>query len=174
MYFDEDIVLDVRLNFLDKFVDKFVIIESEYNHKGEKRTPLFDINNFKKFKNKIKYILINDIPPGIEIINTTDNKKEIYRKSIFNAWKRENLQRNQIQKGLLEVNNEDWIIISAKRFVAPITLVGLTALSVLTNTNFSTSYFTDSSDRFIVPNILVLIASHGKFSCIGTCLYAAA
>tara|TARA_B100000768_G_scaffold165560_1_gene168228 strand:- start:54 stop:947 length:894 start_codon:yes stop_codon:yes gene_type:complete len=112
MYFDEDIVLDVRLNFLDKFVDKFVIIESEYNHKGEKRTPLFDINNFKKFKNKIKYILINDIPPGIEKINTADNKKEIYRKSIFNAWKRENLQRNQIQKGLLEVNNEDWIIIS--------------------------------------------------------------
>jgi beta-1,4-mannosyl-glycoprotein beta-1,4-N-acetylglucosaminyltransferase len=34
MYFDEDIVLDVRLNFLDKFVDQFVIIESEYNHRG--------------------------------------------------------------------------------------------------------------------------------------------
>jgi len=38
MYFDEDIVLDVRLNVLDKYVDKFVIIESEFNHKGEKRT----------------------------------------------------------------------------------------------------------------------------------------
>ena len=31
---------------------------------------------------------------------------------IFNAWKRENLQRNQIQKGLTEANKEDWIIIS--------------------------------------------------------------
>ena len=57
MYFDEDVVLDVRLNFLDKFVDKFIIIESEYNHKGEKRIPLFNINKFKKFKNKIRYIL---------------------------------------------------------------------------------------------------------------------
>ena len=112
MYFDEDVVLDVRLNFLDKFVDKFVIIESEYNHKGERRTPLFDINKFKKFKDKIIYILINDIPLGIEEINTEDNKKEVYRKSIFNAWKRENLQRNQIQKGLKEANEEDWIIIS--------------------------------------------------------------
>ena len=77
MYFDEDIVLDVRLNFLDKFVDKFVIIESEYNHKGEKRTPLFDINKFKKFENKIKYILTNNIPPGIEKINTEDKKKTL-------------------------------------------------------------------------------------------------
>ena len=44
MYFDEDVVLDVRLNFLDEFVDKFIIIESKYNHKGEERIPLFDIN----------------------------------------------------------------------------------------------------------------------------------
>ena len=112
MYFDEDVVLDVRLNFLDKFVDKFVIIESEYNHKGEKRIPLFNINKFKKFKDKIKYILTSDIPPGIEKINKEDKQNEIYRKSIFNAWKRENLQRNQIQRGLTEANKEDWVIIS--------------------------------------------------------------
>ena len=112
MYFDEDIVLDIRLNFLDKFVDKFVIIESKYDHKGERRTPLFNINKFEKFKDKIKYILVNDIPPGIEKINTEDKENEIYRKSIFNAWKRENLQRNQIQRGLVEANKEDWIIIS--------------------------------------------------------------
>jgi len=112
MYFDEDVVLDVRLNFLDKFVDKFVIIESEYNHKGEKRIPLFNINKFKKFKNKIRYILTSDIPPGIEKINKEDKQNEIYRKSIFNAWKRENLQRNQIQRGLTEANEEDWVIIS--------------------------------------------------------------
>jgi beta-1,4-mannosyl-glycoprotein beta-1,4-N-acetylglucosaminyltransferase len=112
MYFDEDIVLDVRLNFLDKYVDQFIIIESEYNHKGEKRTPLFNINKFEKFKNKIKYILTNDIPPKIEDFKVNDNKNEIYRKSIFNAWKRENLQRNQIQQGLIDANKEDWIIIS--------------------------------------------------------------
>ena len=110
MYFDEDIVLDVRLNFLNEFVDQFVIIESEYNHRGEKRVPLFKIDKFKKYKDKIKYILINDIPPGIEIINKED--EDVYRKSIFNASKRENFQRNQILKGLIEANEEDWIIIS--------------------------------------------------------------
>ena len=112
MYFDEDIVLDVRLNYLDKYIDQFIIIESEYNHKGEKRTPLFDINRFKKFENKIKYILTNDIPPGIENIKIDDNESEIYRKSIFNAWKRENLQRNQISVGLSGAQKEDWVIIS--------------------------------------------------------------
>ena len=112
MYFDEDIVLDVRLNYLDKYVDKFIIIESKYNHKGEKRTPLFNIDKFKKFENKIKYILTNKIPTGIENIKTDDNKSEIYRKSIFNAWKRENLQRNQISEGLSDAQEEDWVIIS--------------------------------------------------------------
>jgi len=112
MYFDEDIVLDVRLNVLDKYVDKFVIIESEFNHKGEKRNPLFDINKFIKFKDKIEYILIGTMPNEIESISEKDSKNEIYRKSIFNAWKRENYQRNQIKKGLVSANNEDWIIIS--------------------------------------------------------------
>jgi len=112
MYFDEDVVLDVRLNFLDKFVDKFVIIESEYNHKGEIRTPLFNINKFEKFRNKIIYILTNDLPSGIEKVNKEDSLNETYSKSIFNAGKRENFQRNQIQKGLTEANKEDWIIIS--------------------------------------------------------------
>ena len=46
MYFDEDIVLDVRLNLLDKYVDYFIIVESIYNHKGEKRNPQFDIKKF--------------------------------------------------------------------------------------------------------------------------------
>ena len=112
MYFDEDIVLDVRLNFLDKYVDKFVIVESEYNHKGEKRKPQFDINKFSKFKDKIIYILKKDVPEGIEKIDDTDDNNKIYRKSIFNSWKRENLQRNNIIDGLVNADPNDWILIS--------------------------------------------------------------
>jgi len=125
MYFDEDVVLEVRLNFLDEFVDKFIIVESGYNHKGEKRTPLFNIENFKKFEHKIKYILTNDIPPNIEKINKEDNQSEIYRKSIHNAWKRENLQRNQIQNGLTDANREDWIIISDLDEIPNLTKINL-------------------------------------------------
>ena len=34
MYFDEDLILDIRLNTLDKYVDKFIICEAKYNHRG--------------------------------------------------------------------------------------------------------------------------------------------
>ena len=112
MYFDEDIVLDVRLNFLNDYVDKFVIIESEYNHRGEKREPKFNIKKFEKFKDKIIYILKKDIPFDIEEISDSDNENEHYRKSIFNASKRENLQRNQILDGLKDLEPNDWVIIS--------------------------------------------------------------
>ena len=112
MYFDEDVVLDVRLNILNEYVDKFIIVESKFNHKGEERQPLFDINKFNKFKDKIIYILKSNKPEGIEKIQALDSRDEIYKKSIFNAWKRENLQRNQIMDGLIEADQNDWILIS--------------------------------------------------------------
>ena len=112
MYFDEDVVLDVRLNILDKYVDKFVIIESIFNHKGERRQPMFDMKKFSKFKHKIIYILKSDIPINIETIKDTDNKRETTLKLIYNAVKRENFQRNQIMDGLKEAEQNDWIIIS--------------------------------------------------------------
>ena len=112
MYFDEDIVLEVRLNFLDKFVDKFVIIESEYNHKGEKRTPLFNIDKFKKFEDKIIYLIHDEVPKGIQIINTNDSHAHTSWKYIENALLRENAQRNYILKGLNIAEKNDFILVS--------------------------------------------------------------
>jgi len=112
MYFDEDIVLDVRLNCLNNYVDKFVIIEAEYNHKGEKRKPKFDIKNFHLFEDKIIYLLVNQEAPFIEEINDSDSEDEKGGKLIMNALKRENFQRNHIADGLTEAADEDWIIIS--------------------------------------------------------------
>ena len=37
MYFDEDLLLDLRLNVLNKFVKKFVITEATYNHNGSEK-----------------------------------------------------------------------------------------------------------------------------------------
>ena len=84
MYFDEDLVLDLRLNYLANFVDKFVIIESAYNHKGEKRKLQFDIKNFKKFENKIIYLPSNKIPNDIQEINTNDSEDRKYSKQRSN------------------------------------------------------------------------------------------
>jgi len=112
MYFDENTVLDVRLNYLNKYVDKFVIIEAEYNHKGEKRKPQFDIKNFEKFKDKIIYLLIKQKIPGMYEINDFDSDDKKNGKYVMNALKRENFQRNCIADGLSDASDEDWIIIS--------------------------------------------------------------
>ena len=50
LYFDEELLLDLRLNCLNRFVDKFVIVESKFTHSGKKRELLFDINKYSKFK----------------------------------------------------------------------------------------------------------------------------
>ena len=112
MYFDEDLILDLRLNYLDNFVDKFVIVESTYNHNGEKRKPQFDLNKFKKFENKITYLLIDHHEKDFFSIKDTDNLDQVAGKKIMNALKRENYQRNFLIKGLIEATDEDWIIIS--------------------------------------------------------------
>ena len=36
-YFDEDILLDFRLNVLENFVDYFVIVEAKEDHQGNKK-----------------------------------------------------------------------------------------------------------------------------------------
>ena len=112
MYFDEDLILDVRLNILDRYVDYFVIIESVFNHKGEKRLLKFDIEKFKKFKNKIRYLVCDKLPDNLENITSKDFGVKKEKKFINNAVKRENFQRNYIQEGLEDANNNDLILIS--------------------------------------------------------------
>ena len=73
MYFDEDLLLDIRLNILNNYVSKFVITEATYTHNGSKKKLRFDINNFKKFKDKIKYIIVNEQPSNILEINENDD-----------------------------------------------------------------------------------------------------
>jgi len=112
MYFDEDIVLNLRLNYLKKYVDYFVIVESLFDHKGNKRKPHFNLKKFEKFKDKIIYILIDHEPKNIKKINKSDSKKLVLNKSIMNALRRENYQRNFIVNGLEKAKDQDWIIIS--------------------------------------------------------------
>ena len=112
MFFDEEMLLELRLNTLNKFVDKFVIVESSYTHSGKDKKLIFDINKYSKFKDKIHYIVLKDPPAGIEEANSNDDEGEISRKEILNALKRENLQRDTILNGLKDADKNDWIIIS--------------------------------------------------------------
>ena len=112
MYIDEDIVLDIRLNSLDKYVDYFVIVESNFTHKGDKRKLRFNQKKFEKFKNKIIYLVYDQEPSDLYILYNDDDDADISTKYIFNASKRENSQRNFIQNGLQNANNEDIVMVS--------------------------------------------------------------
>ena len=112
MYFDEEVVLDIRLNTLNEFVDYFVIVESKFTHSGDERKLKFNPQKFEKFKDKIIYLIYENQPPGIEIVQTEDTRLQKVKKYLFNAIYRENGQRNYIEKGLHNAEKNDLILIS--------------------------------------------------------------
>ena len=93
-YWDEDLLLDLRLNILDEYVDYFVIIEGNRTWQNNPKKLRFDINKFSKFKHKIIYIPVEDMPDG------------------DNPYLRENFQRNCISRGIMRAKDTDLILIS--------------------------------------------------------------
>ena len=117
MFFDEEMLLDLRLNIMDKYVDKFVITEATYMHSGRPKKLLFDINKFSKFKDKIIYNIVDRKPLNIETIYEKDEDKNDTRgqKLVNNSNKREHYQRNMAQESLKilsEADPEDIILIN--------------------------------------------------------------
>ena len=112
MYFDEDLLLDLRLNTLNKYVKKFVITEATYTHNGSKKKLNFDINKFKKFRDKINYIVVDEPPPNIIKLNDGENKNKRGEKLILNGMARDYFQRENLNKGLKEAENDDLILVS--------------------------------------------------------------
>ena len=82
MFFDEELLLDLRLNIMDKYVDKFVITEATYMHNGKRKNLIFNIEKFSKFKDKIIYIVVDKPPPDllkVEDGDTSENKESKIR-----------------------------------------------------------------------------------------------
>ena len=112
MYFDEDLLLDIRLNYLNKFVKKFVITEASYTHNGNKKKLNFDVNKFGKFKDKIIYIVVDKEPKNIIKLSRGENEEKRGEKLILNGMARDYYQRECIQKGLNQALEDDIILIS--------------------------------------------------------------
>ena len=112
MYFDEDLLLDLRLHSLDKFVKKFVITEATYTHNGTKKKLNFDIKKFKKFENKINYIIVDNQPKNILDLSDKDTKEERGEKLILNGMARDYFQRENLFQGIGEASSDDLILIS--------------------------------------------------------------
>tara|TARA_X000001036_G_scaffold271706_1_gene252301 strand:- start:4641 stop:5510 length:870 start_codon:yes stop_codon:yes gene_type:complete len=112
MYFDEDLLLDLRLNYLDKFVKKFVITEATYTHNGNKKKLRFDINKFKKFKDKITYLVVDKQPDNILNMVEGESEKKRGEKLILNGMARDYYQRDVLKKGLTNTLDNDLILVS--------------------------------------------------------------
>ena len=80
MFYDEEVVLDIRLNSLKNSVDCFVIVESKFYHNGKKRDLKFDINKYPKFKDKIIYIVQDEEPLNLERIKKDEEESPIEKK----------------------------------------------------------------------------------------------
>lgn len=94
LYHNENLILEIRLNELSKYIDKFIIVESRFDHQGNKKNLNFKIENFQNFKEKIIYLVIDSFPKN------------------FSNWQRENYQRNFLLNGLSEAKKDDYVIIS--------------------------------------------------------------
>tara|TARA_B100001093_G_scaffold139713_1_gene132299 strand:- start:316 stop:1185 length:870 start_codon:yes stop_codon:yes gene_type:complete len=128
MYFDEEVVLDLRLNTLNNYVDYFVIVESIFTHKGDKRELKFNHEKFKKFKDKIIYLVFDQEPKEIQKIDANDSDTTKSGKYILNAAYRENGQRNFISEGLKNAAKNDMILISDVDEIPNLDLVNLSEI----------------------------------------------
>ena len=61
-FFEENMIMDIRFNILNPYVDKFIVCESLYTHSGKKKDINFNVNDYPKFKNKIIHLILEDEP----------------------------------------------------------------------------------------------------------------
>ena len=76
-------------------VDRFIIIEGNKYFNGESKKKIFNISNFVKYEKKIEYYFVEDFP-----------------KHDGNNWNYEFYQRNQISRGLKDLNKDDYVLVS--------------------------------------------------------------
>ena len=104
MYYNEDVVLDLRLNMLNKFVDFFVIVESRFNHKGEEKKLNFDINKYPEFKDKITHLVVETEPNNLKTMSDSNKR--------YNSIRRIEHQRNFVINYFTKENDNDWLVYS--------------------------------------------------------------
>ncbi len=93
-FYNENFIFELRYNVIKDFVDYFVVCESKYDHKGNKKNLNFDIKKYSKDK-KIKYVVHEDLFPKNN-----------------NPWSNQAIQREFLLKSLTFLDDEDYIFFS--------------------------------------------------------------
>jgi beta-1,4-mannosyl-glycoprotein beta-1,4-N-acetylglucosaminyltransferase len=94
-FFNEDLLLELRLETLWDVVDVFVISEACFTHAGNQRETHFKPERFARYLSKIRYLKLEQKPAG-------EN----------DFWRNENAIRNHLAQGLGDAQSSDWIIVS--------------------------------------------------------------
>ena len=111
LFFNESELVELRIKYLNKIVDHFVIVEADITHQGKKKAwnfPKILESSLKAFSNKIQYHQLNIDPEKIK------NEESWIIDDIKgdDAWRIENFQRNYIKTACKKFSNEDILIIS--------------------------------------------------------------
>jgi beta-1,4-mannosyl-glycoprotein beta-1,4-N-acetylglucosaminyltransferase len=98
MFYNEFDILELRLECLDRYVDRFVLVEAEVNHVGGPKELFFQNNRerYAKWLHKIEHV----------IVKVEEAPKD------ENPWAREKYQRECVLRGLNDVPNESIVMIS--------------------------------------------------------------
>tara|TARA_B100001057_G_C22694755_1_gene889254 strand:- start:185 stop:988 length:804 start_codon:yes stop_codon:yes gene_type:complete len=99
-YFNEDHIVDLRMNILNEHVDYFVVSESNKTHQGKDKKLNFSLKNFKKFEKKIIYT-VAEFNEDKDFNNHKGGESRI-----------EQHQRNNISNGIKDANDDDLIMLS--------------------------------------------------------------
>jgi|TARA_B110000902_G_C14162563_1_gene533727 beta-1,4-mannosyl-glycoprotein beta-1,4-N-acetylglucosaminyltransferase len=110
-YFNEDLIYGLRLEILDKYVDKFIVAESLYSHSGQRKKLNFDINKYPKFKSKIHYIVVENEPQDLIKLDGLPYEHAQGMKRM-NSLKRIKQQYDVLREGIKDAKNDDLIILS--------------------------------------------------------------
>ena len=104
-YFEEKLIMDIRLNILNPFVDKFIVSEARFSHSGKEKEIKFDKKDFPKFEDKITHIIVEKEPANL--IKKKDlNSLELRANSILRIKE----QRDYIANYLVDFSPNDFVI----------------------------------------------------------------
>ncbi len=111
-YYDEELIIDLRFNVLNEYVDKFIVCEAKFSHAGKEKKLNFDINKYPKFKDKIIYVVLENEPPNL-VYEDNLKKIELTENVRTNSIKRIAYQRNKLFDAVNKVSDlNDYIFYS--------------------------------------------------------------
>ena len=104
-YFEEDLMMNLRFNILNNYVDKFIVSEARFTHSGNEKNINFDKKKFPKFEDKIIHVILDKEPE--EIIK----KKNLSNSDLrINSIIRIKSQRDFILKYISSFAQDDYLI----------------------------------------------------------------